>query len=146
MRRTASLCPVFVTIVALTLSIGAPAHAQHNPVAEKAAQQTAKSWLALTDTGKYAESWNAASDVFKKAVTRDKWVASVKPVRDPLGKVQSRKPKLSQYAKDPAGAPKGEYVTMQFDTSFEKKPGAVETLAEMRDKDGKWRVAGYFIK
>jgi ribosomal protein S17E len=44
------------------------------------------------------------------------------------------------------GAPDGEYVILQFETTYEKKRQAIETVAPMKEKDGKWRVAGYFIK
>jgi len=37
-------------------------------------------------------------------------------------------------------------VVIQFDSSFEHKQTAVETVTPMLDTDGKWRVSGYFIK
>ena len=40
----------------------------------------------------------------------------------------------------------GEYVVIQFETSFENKKAAVETVTPMMDKDGIWRVSGYYIK
>jgi ribosomal protein S17E len=40
----------------------------------------------------------------------------------------------------------GEYVVIQFETSFENKKTAVETVTPMMDKDGIWRVSGYYIK
>jgi hypothetical protein len=43
------------------------------------------------------------------------------------------------------GAPDGEYVVIQFESSFEKKKSAVETVTPMLEKDGKWRVSGYYI-
>ena len=33
-----------------------------------------------------------------------------------------------------------------FDAQFENKAAAVETVTPMREKDGSWRVSGYFIK
>ena len=44
------------------------------------------------------------------------------------------------------GAPDGEYVVIQFKTSFENKKSGIETVTPMLDKDGKWRVSGYYIK
>jgi ribosomal protein S17E len=35
---------------------------------------------------------------------------------------------------------------MRFDTSFENKKSAVETVTFMQEKDGKWKAAGYYIK
>ena len=44
------------------------------------------------------------------------------------------------------GAPDGEYVVIQYESSFEHKQSAIETVTPMLDTDGKWRVSGYFIK
>ena len=120
------------------------ARAQAKP--EQLAQQSAESWLALVDSSKYGESWQEASSMFKTQVTREKWNGMVGPVRDPLGKVKSRKLKSASYTKTLPGAPDGEYVVIQYDTSFERKQSAVETITPMLDKDGKWRVSGYYIK
>jgi hypothetical protein len=113
---------------------------------EDLAQASAQSWLALTDSGRYAESWQAGSDLFKAAITQSKWADALTGVRTPLGKVLSRKLKSATYTKTLPGAPDGEYVVIQYDTSFENKKEAVETITPMLDKDGKWRVSGYFIK
>jgi hypothetical protein len=70
----------------------------------------------------------------------------VAPVRDPLGKVLSRALKSATYTTTLPGAPDGQYVVIQYDTAFEHKKSAVETITSMLDKDGTWRVSGYFIK
>ena len=44
------------------------------------------------------------------------------------------------------GVPDGEYVVFQFNTAFEHKRAAIETVTPMRDTDGQWRVSGYFIR
>jgi Protein of unknown function (DUF4019) len=66
--------------------------------------------------------------------------------RKPLGKLVSRKLAKSQAAQSLPGAPDGNYVVMQFDTSFQNKKSAVETVTFMQEKDGKWKAAGYYIK
>jgi hypothetical protein len=113
---------------------------------EQLAQKAAESWLTLTDSGKYAETWDEASQLFKGTIAKDLWVSTIKGVRTPLGAVQSRKFKSATYTKSLPGAPDGEYVVIQFDTSFANKQSAVETITPMLDKDGKWRVSGYQIK
>ena len=113
---------------------------------EDLAQTSAQAWLALTDSGKYAESWQEGASLFKTAVTQSGWVDALTAVRKPLGKVASRKLKSATYAKTLPCAPDGEYVVIQYDTSFENKKEAVETITPMLDKDGKWRVSGYFIR
>jgi len=122
----------------------ASTQAQQKP--EDLAQKSAEAWLALTDSGKYAESWDEASQLFKNSVSQERWSGMVKAARGPLGKVQSRKLKSATYTKTLPGAPDGEYVVIQYDTSFANKASAVETITPLLDKDGKWRVSGYFIK
>jgi len=121
-----------------------PARAQQKP--EELAQRSAGAWLGLTDTGKYAESWDEAAQLFKNAIAKEQWSEKVKGARAPLGKLLSRKLKSATYAKTLPGAPDGEYVVIRYDTSFENKASAVETIVPMLDKDGKWRVSGYYIK
>lgn len=120
--------------------------AKPEPKPESAAQTAAEKWLALVDAGKYAESWQAAAAHLKKVVNEKKWKQTMAPVRGPLGKVVSRKLKSAAYTKELPGAPEGEYVVVQFDTEFASKKAAVETVTPMKDKDGQWRVSGYFIK
>jgi len=54
--------------------------------------------------------------------------------------------KSASYTKTLPGAPDGEYVVIQYDSSFEHKQSAVETVIPMLDKDGQWRVSGYVIR
>jgi hypothetical protein len=44
------------------------------------------------------------------------------------------------------GAPDGDYVVIQFVTSFGNKKSAIETVTPMLEKDGSWRVSGYYIR
>ena len=113
---------------------------------ETAAVSAAEKWLATVDAGKYAASWNEAAEIFRNAVKPEQWEQLVKAVRKPLGKLISRKVQTKAYKTSLAGAPDGEYVVIQFETSFENKKAAIETVTPMMDKDGKWRVSGYFIK
>jgi predicted exporter len=114
--------------------------------AEKAAQSAASQWLALVDQGKYAESWEAAAAYFKNALPEQQWLQSMNGARKPLGKVISRKLLTARFMTSLPGAPDGQYVVIQYATSFEHKASAVETVTPMLDPDGKWRVSGYFIK
>jgi hypothetical protein len=113
---------------------------------EKAAVDDSKEWLKLVDEGKYPESWDEAAQYFKNVVSKEQWKASLESVRSPLGKVLARNLKSKKYTKTLPGAPDGEYVVIQYDTSFENKQHAIETITPMLDKDGKWRVSGYYIK
>jgi hypothetical protein len=136
---------VILTILMLScfILIDAP-HA--NEVAEKAAVTAAGAWLSLVDEGSFAESWNQAAGFFKNAVTKEQWLNSMKAYRVPLGKMVTRKLKSKQYTKALPGAPDGEYLVVQYETQFENKKSAIETVTPMLDQDGKWRVSGYYIK
>jgi hypothetical protein len=116
------------------------------PKPEAAAQKAAESWLALVDAGNFAESWKTAAGYFKTAVPQDQWEHTIVAVRKPLGDLVSRTLKNATYTKSVPGAPDGEYVILQFDTSFANKKEAVETVTPMLDPDGQWKVSGYYIK
>jgi hypothetical protein len=120
--------------------------AEKNGEAEKQALAAAESWLALVDNGKYAEGWDTAAEYLKNAVGRDDFVKSLNAARKPLGKLKSREVKSKEYRTSLPGAPDGQYVVIQFKTSLENKKSAVETVTPMLDKDGKWRVSGYYIR
>jgi hypothetical protein len=114
--------------------------------AKDAAIQAAESWLQLIDKGYYSESWSQAAEYFKKYVSEDQWKTSLEAARKPLGKMLSRKVKNSTYTTQAPGAPDGQYVIIQFETSFENKAKAIETVTPMMDSDGRWHVSGYYIK
>ena len=121
-----------------------PSAASSSP--EQVAQVSAESWLALMDAGKYGESWNEAAALFKNALDQKTWEKASTGVRAPLGKVESRSFKSRMFTKSLPGAPDGEYVVIKFETAFEHKKSATETVTPMRDPDGTWRVSGYIIR
>ena len=143
LQGTAKSVSVLLSLT-LLLFLSAMAQAQQKP--EQVAQQSSDAWLALVDSGKYADSWQESSQLFKAHVTREQWQSMLRASRDPLGKMLSRKLKNATYTKTLPGAPDGEYVVIQYESSFEHKQSAVETVTPMLDKDGKWRVSGYYIK
>jgi hypothetical protein len=106
----------------------------------------AQKWLALIDRGNYSESWNEASAIVQGAVTEAAWENSMITFRKPLGNLVSREVKSAQLMTEMPGAPDGQYVLMQFETSFAHKKSAIETVTFMLEKDGHWKAAGYYIK
>ncbi len=114
--------------------------------AESKAIEAVQPWLALVDRGQYSQSWETAAEFLKNAVGRRDFVKSLADARTPLGEVKSRELLSKHYATDLPGAPKGQYVVVQYKTSFAKKDSATETITPMLEKDKKWRVSGYYIK
>ena len=113
---------------------------------EEAAGLASGKWLTLVDKGQYGQSWSQASRYFKNSVKKGQWQAQVSAARSPFGKVVERKLKSAVPAKSLPGAPDGEYVVIQYNTAFEKKRAAVETVTPVKEEDGQWRISGYFIK
>jgi hypothetical protein len=136
----------YILIFILMLACFSPHTALANPNAEKAAISASLTWLALVDAGRYNESWQEAARFFKAAVTNQQWRVSMAAYRKPLGRLITRTLKSKTYATSLPGAPDGEYVVIQYATTFENKKSAIETITPMLDGDGRWRVSGYFIK
>ena len=137
----------FVQYLALpqeSLKIKPAAFAESVAVATATAR--AEAWLVLVDEGKYPESWQDAATLFRTAVSREQWATAAGAVRKSYGKPISRKVKSAVFCTSLPGAPDGQYVVIQFETSFEHKKNAIETVTPMMDKDGKFHVSGYYIK
>jgi hypothetical protein len=113
---------------------------------DAASQKSAEEWLALVDAGKYEDSWSQAHSLFKENVAKEQWVAGVTDLVTRLGKIKSRKLKEATPTKNVPGAPPGDYTIFVYDSSYENLPAATDTLVTAKDKDGAWRVTGYFVK
>jgi hypothetical protein len=132
-------------VLVLSLSLGVIAiHAEDNFA--QGATAAAETWLGHVDAGDYGGSWGEASAYVQGAITEQAWIASLHRVRTPLGKLLSRHLKQVQHTQSMPGAPDGDYVVMQFDTRFEHKQAAVETVTFLQEKQGEWKAAGYYIK
>jgi hypothetical protein len=103
------------------------------------------SWLPLIDKRRYAESWQKAAEFFKTTVSEKQWVQTLHAIRSPLGNSISRTRMSTTYKTSLPNAPDGQYVVIQLNSSFTNQKSVIETIIPMMDKDGKWRVAGYFI-
>ena len=112
----------------------------------EAAQKAAESWFALIDKGGYGASWDQSSEMLKAAVSKEQWEKALSNSRGQFGKVISRKLKSATFTTTLPGAPDGQYVVIQYETSFENKKSSVETITPQLAKDGQWRVSGYYIR
>ena len=129
-----------VSVSQATEKAGQPDDAVEQEVIESASE-----WLTTVDNGKYGPSWEQASEYFKLMVIKTQWTAQISSARKAFGKMETRKLVERKYARDLPGAPDGEYYVFTYSTSFAEKAAAFETLTLRKEKDGKWRVAGYYI-
>jgi len=120
--------------------------AHQDSAAEAAAESAAQTWLGLVDAGEYAQSWDSAAQYFRNSIPQAQWTSRVAATRGALGGVKSRSVASARFARSLPGAPDGEYVVVQYRTSFERKAAAIETVTPMKDPDGQWRVSGYYIR
>lgn len=117
-----------------------------DPDSTQKAIKAAESWLEEVDKGDYNKSWEEAAEYFKNVVTKENWQKSMAAFRKPLGKIKKREVISTQIRHSLPGAPDGNYIIIRFNTAFEHKKAAIETITPMLEKDGQWRVSGYYIK
>jgi hypothetical protein len=131
-------------LLAALIIAGPQAWAQEEPQVAKA-ETAALSWLALADAGDFGRTWDQAASLFQGSIPKTTWVGALGNARQPLGKAISRTVKAAVFKRSLPGAPDGEYVVIQYETQFEHRT-ATETVTPMLDKDGSWKVSGYFIR
>lgn len=113
-----------------------------NAEKEAAGKLAAGGWLVLLDRGDWGRAWETSSSMFRASVPLATWMDGIPKAREPFGNVVERTPAESAYKTTLEGRPPGDYVTVIFDTQFDKKK-AEEVVTTVREADGKWRVTGY---
>ena len=145
-----SFCGLTLLSVLLTASIttAGPVQGTASDSAEaiKAAEASARAWLALVDKGEYGASWDEASTNFKIAVTKDAWQKALKEARAPYGPMGARERLLAEFRTELPNSPPGRYVVFQYRTAVAGGKRALETVIMMADGERGWRTAGAFIR
>jgi hypothetical protein len=130
----------------LALLLGSTTLAQTQEESKTKARDSAEEWLTLLDGQEWERTWEQAGQLLKAAVSPEEWAKKMSVTLGPLGKVDSRAVRSTEYSTTMPGAPDGEYVVVKLDTSFENKQTAVETVILKKETDGAWKVSGYFIR
>ena len=112
---------------------------------DKDSIEAAKRWLELLDTDKAGLAWDNASKQLKSVVKRDQFVAQMRGVRKPLGKLQSREAVKFGRANELPGAPAGDYSIIEFEAKYKNGKLAEQVVWSIEEGDI-WRVAGYFYR
>jgi Protein of unknown function (DUF4019) len=107
--------------------------------------QVAQDYVDGLDGEQYAQSWTKGDQIFQHTISKEEWTKALNLSRKPLGKVKSRKLKDQRPAWDPHGLPRGAYMVVEYDTSFENAPSSGELLTLRKGSDGKWRVLTYQV-
>jgi len=124
--------------------------------AEEQAVVRAEEWLALVDVGDFEESWEHTAShfksgifekhFFKSGISKQQWQSSLRTVEDSLRKAVLRRLKSKRYTTKLPWEPPGQYVVIEYETTFERQMNRTETVILMKESDGEWRVAGYKFK
>jgi len=112
---------------------------------DSAGSIAAKEWLKIVDAGEYVESWQKSDAFLKSQLTQTESSAALTGVRTPLGQVRSRSELGAKEYSSLPGVPDGEYLVIQFQTEFQNKTSATETLT-LSKSSGDWLPVGYFIR
>lgn len=132
-------------IAVAAVMVAAPAAGQRASAVHKG-QEAAAAWLDLLDSGQYAASWDQAAPQFKAGVSKPGWVAAMRALRAPLGPVRARRLKWASYTESLPTPPSGQYVILDYETRFDNRASAVETVTPVQDPNGEWKVAAYYIR
>ena len=135
-----------IATILITLATGCGLRNQSDKPEVQGGLRAATEWIAQVDAGNFTGSWASAAAYFRAAVPENQWVTSLNAVRAPMGIQVSRQIKVCQLETTMPGAPDGQYVLIQYDSTFAHKKAAVETATVMLETNGVWRVAGYFIR
>jgi hypothetical protein len=114
--------------------------------AVSAAEAAAEAWLRLVDARHYDQSWDSAAAVFRSAVTKPAWSGAVREGRAPFEPLGQRSLLGATYSTELPNVPPGEYVVLQYRTKAGNGKTVVETVTPSKDTDGRWRVAGYYVR
>lgn len=109
------------------------------------AAKVAQDYVKLLDQGNYAESWKRGASLFQRTVNQKEWESALARSRGRLGAMKSRTLKDQRPAFDPKGLPKGAYMVVEYNTSFEKAPNSGELLTLIREPNGAWKVLTYQV-
>ena len=131
-----------LAIVALVSVAGCHLHSAEI----KAATEVSDAWLKQLDQGKFGECWDQTGDGFKTQVPREPWSKQIEAIRTALGPLVSRTSKHAAYTTNISGMPAGEYVVLQYSSSFKNRNTSIEEVTTTKDKDGHWVPLGYYIK
>ena len=132
--------------IAIAIILIAPHAGAQRASAVHKGQEAAVAWLDLLDSGQYGASWDQAAVPLQRAVPRPAWEERMRAMRAPLGAVLARRFKLASYTETLPELATGQSVVLEYETRFESRVSAVETVTPIKDASGMWKVGAYSIR
>lgn len=113
----------------------------------KSAQKALEDWSLLWDSGKHKESYTALANFSKSKFDEKLWATHWTGARKPFGKLKWRKlinATLTTNMTDEGKNSGQALAEFNFHSSFENEEAVFEKFILILEKDGKWRVGGYY--
>lgn len=120
-------------------------YADDRDILEKV-ESSARSWLGLVDSGHYKESLENSSPLLRAKTSETEWIKLMTAIRSPRGAMSSRFIATAGATNSLFGFPEGNYVILQFYTTFTEKGLVLEIVTLAKDQDEKWQISEYAIK
>lgn len=108
--------------ILLPLPVGAESSSDH------LSAQEAVSFLELVDQARYDEAWLSMSPFFQTLNNQPQWQNRQQTIRAAYGALSSRQLDRISYRQTYTLSPDGEYVVVQFESSFTNKADTFETV------------------
>jgi hypothetical protein len=128
---------------------GAQVAAAREPTSDRdvaLARKAAVAWLALADAGKFAATWDEAAASFQKGQKKEEWSKGLGSARQAMGKMISRTFLNHQVRTVLPKMPPGRYITIRFETVFERRPKSAESVTLVQDDARGFRMTAYFLQ
>ena len=109
---------------------------------EEAAKGATLKWLKLLDDGDYEEAFEWEAMDFRISRTQKQFVRYMQGRRAPFGRTTSRTFIGAALIHKLVGAPDGDYESIVFKTTFERKSVAAERVILVKQSEH-WRVIDY---
>lgn len=106
----------------------------------RAAALTATSFMGMIDAERWADSYAATGENFRRSNTLERWTEVSEAIWTPLGDMVDRKEIANQFV---PGEPGG-YQVVKFASSYADGTNQVETVSLVWE-DGAWKIAGIVI-
>ena len=110
------------------------------------AKKAALEWLALVDAFKFEGTWDAAATSFQKAQVKTEWAKGLGGARTAMGKVVTRTVSSQEVRKDLPNLPPGKYITVRYNTIFEKHKDGTESITLVKDGARGFRMMSYLLR
>ncbi len=104
----------------------------------------AQQWFLVVDKGDYGTSYDMATRALQGTVSRNEWIQYLNTMKGSHGQVVRRQVVDIRTAKDPSGAPAGDYMVFVTQVNFASGQKGTEIIT-LQEDNNVWRVYSYTL-